>query len=64
MMRLVTLAMLAFLTAMPAVQAQSRATETTPQSRSIALDAAERLLLERNLVVVAAQRGLDAARAQ
>jgi outer membrane protein TolC len=64
MKRLFTLALFACIAAMPAAQAQNRASETSAQSRSIALDAAERLLLERNLIVVAAQRGLDAARAQ
>ncbi|MGI9128644.1 MAG: TolC family protein [Roseomonas sp.] len=50
--------------AAPAAQAQNRTRETPSQSRSITLDAAERLLVDRNLVLVSAQRGLDAARAQ
>lgn len=64
MKRFLTLAVLMIALTASVAQAQNRAADAPAQGRSIALDAAERLLLERNLVVVAAQRGLDAARAQ
>lgn len=61
---LLALALLAPLPSLAQNRPQPAALPNAQGARSMTLADAERLLLERNLAVVAAQRGVDAARAQ